>query len=830
MAYSYIEYIAAGGATFNIPFEYIDQSEIEVYVDGIAATFTFTSSNTVNVTPTPTSGSTVRVGRVTDLSSRAVDFTAGSVLTEEDMDNSIIQVFHAAQESMDKVEGTIVLAADGKFNGNIGGADRIIKNVADPVNPQDVATKNYIENTWLTDADKAQLNALDTTKLATVANDIANVNTTAANITNVNNVGGSIANVNTVVGSLANVTTVSSNIADVNTVATNIGDINTVENSIANVNAIANDITNVDNVATYIHNVNSVSDNMAPVNDVATDIANVNTVAVGIADVQSVAANSTNVNTVAGAITNVNNVGGNIADVNTVAGSIANVNTVATDIAKVNQVAADISKVITTANDLLETNGSEIETVAASIANVDAVGTNISNVNTVAANLTSINSFEDTYSISATAPTTGVTEGDLWFNTTADMMMVYNGNGWQPAGSSVNGTSARFKFTATANQTAFTGSDANGNTLEYDVGYIDVYLNGVHLDPSDYTADDTSTITLASGAAAGDELYIVAFGTFALSAHYTKAETDNLLAGIASDALIDSGGTTRVQATTSGAEVTGDITLASDDTGLGRGDNSISFNDASNFVRFFTANGERMRIDSSGNVGIGTDSPATSLSVAASGVNGIQLAPQIGSANSSSRLFLTSPTSTQTLYNYNNGFSFRTSATVGGSSGTERFRIDANGRVTMPYQPAFLAKKSSQQTLASSTKVTFADQDVDKSNNYDTSNSRFTAPVNGTYAFSINLRLGVEGKIRVATFAIRKNGSNVYARGFGIGGINDYDSGGGYDHPYVTGTVLLTLSANDYIELWTGSEIQYTGTCEIQTGNGVSSFMGYLIG
>jgi len=564
MAYSYIEYTAGGSATFNIPFEYINQSEIEVFVDGTAATFTFTSANTVNVTPTPTSGATVRIERTTDLTNRAVDFASGSVLTEEDLDNSNIQVYHAAQEAIDKAEAALSLDADGKFDGEVGGTNRVIKNVADPVNAQDVTTKNWVENTWLSPSDKAQLNAIDTTKLHTVANDIANVNTTAGSIANVNTTAGAISNVNTVAGSIANVNTTATNITDVNTVATNIGDINTVENSIANVNTTATNIADVNTVATNIGDINTVEDSIANVNKVGTDIANVNTTAGSIANVNTVATNVADVNTTAGAIANVNAVGGNIANVNAVAGNATNINAVqanetninavnansgnintvagnntnvttvanniadvslaATNISDIQTIATEVAKVVTVANDLNEAT-SEIDVVAASIANVDAVGNDIANVNTVATNLTSVNAFADTYFISATAPSSP-TEGDLWFDTANDLMMVYNGGSWQNAGSSVNGTAARFKFVATASQTAFTGADANGATLAYDSGYIDVYLNGVHLDPSDYTATDGSTITLASGAAAGDELYVVAFGTFTLATHYTKTESD----------------------------------------------------------------------------------------------------------------------------------------------------------------------------------------------------------------------------------------------------------------------------------------------------------------
>ena len=50
-------------------------------------------------------------------------------------------------------------------------------------------------------------------------------------------------------------------------------------------------------------------------------------------------------------------------------------------------------------------------------------------------------------------------------------MKVYDGNAFQNAGSSVNGTSQRNKFIATANQTAFSGNDDDGVALAYDSGF-----------------------------------------------------------------------------------------------------------------------------------------------------------------------------------------------------------------------------------------------------------------------------------------------------------------------------------------------------------------------
>jgi hypothetical protein len=68
-------------------------------------------------------------------------------------------------------------------------------------------------------------------------------------------------------------------------------------------------------------------------------------------------------------------------------------------------------------------------------------------------------------------------------------------------------TQTRDSFTATSGQTSF----ATGG---YTPNYLDVYLNGVKLASADYTATNGSDVVLASGAATGDILEVVAFTTF----------------------------------------------------------------------------------------------------------------------------------------------------------------------------------------------------------------------------------------------------------------------------------------------------------------------------
>lgn len=80
---------------------------------------------------------------------------------------------------------------------------------------------------------------------------------------------------------------------------------------------------------------------------------------------------------------------------------------------------------------------------------------------------------------------------------------------------SATGTPAQYKYfryTASNNQTSFSGGDVGGNTLVYTVGYETTHLNGVKLVPSvDYTANTGTSIVLTSGAANNDVVEIESF-------------------------------------------------------------------------------------------------------------------------------------------------------------------------------------------------------------------------------------------------------------------------------------------------------------------------------
>ena len=255
---------------------------------------------------------------------------------------------------------------------------------------------------------------------------------------------------------------------------------------------------------------------------------------------------ATEVTTVASISSDITTVANNDANITTLANNDANITTVAgisADVTSVANIDSDVTAVANDATDIgiVSTNIADVNTVASLNTEIALLGTtaNVNSITTAANNLTDINSFANTYlGPSASAPTqdpdgSGLDVGDLYFDTTSQSMKVYSSSGWIPAGSSVNGTSARFVYTATSGQTTFTGADDNANTLSYDAGFLDLYLNGVKLlNGTDFTATSGTSIVLTVAANTNDVLDIVAYGTFQLANFSINDATDVSTGGV----------------------------------------------------------------------------------------------------------------------------------------------------------------------------------------------------------------------------------------------------------------------------------------------------------
>jgi hypothetical protein len=185
-------------------------------------------------------------------------------------------------------------------------------------------------------------------------------------------------------------------------------------------------------------------------------------------------------------------------------------------------------------------------------------------------------------------------------------------------------TQTRDAFTATAGQTSFA-------TAGYTPSYLDVFLNGVHLqNGTDFTATNGSDVVLTTGAASGDVLEVVAYSTFDIANTYNRTEADAEFVNDPNDVITVSGSS----------------------------------------------------------VGVGTNSPAANLQVVGSsntdvallGTSGTRLTISPNDSSGEIKFKVEDPSG-------NNYAKFMTFHTEGGSGTAERMRIDWAGRVTIPNQP-----------------------------------------------------------------------------------------------------------------------------------------------
>tara|TARA_Y100001973_G_scaffold106041_1_gene181686 strand:+ start:2546 stop:5068 length:2523 start_codon:yes stop_codon:yes gene_type:complete len=268
--------------------------------------------------------------------------------------------------------------------------------------------------------------------------------------------------------------------------------------------AVSLTATNLSTLAGITDNINTVAGISANVTTVAGISANVTTVAGKASEITSVAAKASlitsdfvsDLNTLATSaiVTDLDILGTAdvVADLATLATSdiVADINTLATS-----DIVSDLNTLATSAIvadlNILATsdNVTNMATLGASgvVSNIASVAGSIANVNTTATNIAGVNSFAARYRVASSDPGSDNDAGDLVFNTTSNILKVFNGSSFDDiTGSTLAGLS----------DTNIT-SPADGSILLYDTGtskYIDNVISG------DATLADTGALTIADDA------------------------------------------------------------------------------------------------------------------------------------------------------------------------------------------------------------------------------------------------------------------------------------------------------------------------------------------
>jgi hypothetical protein len=198
-------------------------------------------------------------------------------------------------------------------------------------------------------------------------------------------------------------------------------------------------------------------------------------------------------------------------------------------------------------------------------------------------------------------------------------------------------------------------------------------------------------------------------------------------------------------------------------------------------LNFYTGQLQRVRIDQSGNVGIGTNSPDSPLHVEGQTKIGVSTNPV--RINSSSTTGIVEFSSTSNVIR-----TLGATPLILESNSVERVRVSSTGNVTLPYQPAFSG--SPNATVNATNKVTsYASTRTRGGMSF--SSGVITVPVAGEYGVLVN---AITNGSSALTFSIRKNGTTVFS--------SLIDSG---TFRTCAGLHVVQMSANDYLELWVDS-------------------------
>lgn len=162
MPNSYVNYTGDGSTDiYTIPFPYLNESYIKVYVDGVLETgWSLATATTLQFDSAPANNAEILIQRVTERDERLVEFVDGANLIQRDLNKDADQTFHILQELLDGSDNYLELdLTDDKYDAN----GKVIKDLAPGVASTDAATVGQI-STYTDDVFQVKDN-LDTTKV-----------------------------------------------------------------------------------------------------------------------------------------------------------------------------------------------------------------------------------------------------------------------------------------------------------------------------------------------------------------------------------------------------------------------------------------------------------------------------------------------------------------------------------------------------------------------------------------------------------------------------------------------------------------------------------------
>ena len=150
--FSFVRYESSGTGPFSINFDYLSTSHLSVSVNGVtlaSSGFTIdTNANTVTLASPAAAGSVIIIQRTTPkgksgFQTDVADFSDGSVLKAEDLDQAALGLLFVAQEADDS-GSTNALNKDLQDN-KFDALNTNIKNVATPTTDDHAVTKQYVD-------------------------------------------------------------------------------------------------------------------------------------------------------------------------------------------------------------------------------------------------------------------------------------------------------------------------------------------------------------------------------------------------------------------------------------------------------------------------------------------------------------------------------------------------------------------------------------------------------------------------------------------------------------------------------------------------------------